>query len=79
MAMKIGGQKDPRRLSARNWRKFFAEAGFGLAVAEQRLRSIARQIATVAEDLSAQGCAGADKVLPTIRTSHQKLDSLRWE
>jgi serine/threonine-protein kinase HipA len=79
MAMKIGGERDPQRVSARNWRGFFKEAGIGQAGAQQRLHVTAVGITTAAEDLAGQGCAGANKILPIIRSNHQRLELLRWE
>ena len=79
MAMKIGGERDAQKLLVKNWRGFFKEAGIGQAVAQQRLLATADRILTAAEDLSGQGCAGAEKILPVIRAHHQRLKLLRWE
>ncbi len=44
MAMKIGGEREPSRLAAKHWKKFFDDAGLGISPAIKRLQSLSRQI-----------------------------------
>lgn len=78
MAMKLGGERDPRRVAAKNWRFFFDHAGIGQAVAQQRLRVTAERILATAEKLSREECQGTSAVLPVIRKNYDHLKSLRW-
>ena len=75
MAMKIGGQRDPKRLMARNWRVFFKEAEIGQAVALQRLRAINGRVMAAATKLLSEGCLGSEKILPIIEGNHRLLES----
>jgi len=76
MAMKIGGERDPRRLAAKNWRFFFDHAGIGQAVARQRLHGMADRILAAADKLSREECQGSDAVLPVIRQNYDHLKSM---
>lgn len=79
MAMKLGGERDPHRLSAKNWSFFFDHAGISHAIAQQRLRATAERILATAEKFSSEGCQGTAAVLPVIRKNHHHLKSLRWQ
>jgi serine/threonine-protein kinase HipA len=43
-AMKIGDERKPHRIFARNWLKFFKEAGVSPVVAEKRLKGLAQKV-----------------------------------
>jgi serine/threonine-protein kinase HipA len=79
MAMKLGGERDSRRLTTKNWRFFFDHAGIGQAAALRRLRVTADRIAKSADKLSREECEGVHSVLPIIQRNHERLKSLRWE
>jgi len=79
MAMKVGGEREPGKLEARNWRFFFDHADIGQAGAQQRLRAMTDRISAEADKLSSEGCAGVDAVLPVIRLNCGHLKSLRWQ
>lgn len=79
MAMKLGGERNPRRLSAKNWGFFFDHAGISHAIAQRRLRATVERILAAAEKLSREECQGASAVLPVIRKSYDHLHSLRWQ
>jgi len=79
MAMKLGGERDPRRFFEKNWRVFFEDAGIGQAVAQQRLRAMTERILAAADKLSREGCQGADEVLPVAQRNYDHLKSLRWQ
>lgn len=67
MAMKLGGEGDPRRLVTKNWRSFFDHAGIGHAAAQQRLLATADRILTSADHLAREECPGASAVLPIVQ------------
>ncbi len=75
MAMKLGGERDPRRLTARNWGFFFDHAGIGHAIAQRRLCATAERILAAAEKLSREECQGASAVIPVIRKNQNHLHS----
>ena len=77
MAMKVGGEREPRRLSAKNWRFFFDQAGVGQAVAQQRLKGMADRFLAAADKLSREECEGNNAVLPVIRQNYDHLKSMR--
>lgn len=76
MAMRLGDERDPQRLTTKNWRFFFDHAGISHAVAQQRLRATAERILGAAEKLSRDECQGADAVLPILQRNHTSLKSL---
>ena len=73
MAMKLGGERDPLRLTGRNWGFFFDEAGISHSVAQKRLRTTAERVLAEAEKLSGERCQGADAVLPIIRVHRTQI------
>lgn len=79
MAMKLGGERDPRRLAAKNWGFYFDNAGISHAIAQQRLRATAERILAAAEKLSHEHCPGASAVFPMVQLNYQNLRSLRWQ
>ncbi len=79
MAMKLGGERNPQRLAAKNWRFFFDHAGISHAVAQQRLRATAQRVLAAADKLSSEGCQGANAVAPVVHHRHGILKSLRWQ
>lgn len=78
MAMKIGDERKPSRIVARNWRKFFAEAGVGQSAAERRLLSLANRISEKAREMTEKDVAGARLVSPVVIAHCQQLLSLKW-
>ncbi len=76
MAMKLGGERDPHRLAAKNWGFFFDHAGIGHAIAQRRLRATAERILIAAEKLSREECQGAGAVLPILRRNYALLKTL---
>ncbi len=76
MAMKIGGERDPMRLTGKNWGLFFDEAGISHSVALKRLRTTAERVMIEAETLSNQQCPGAGAVLPIIQRHSRRLNPL---
>lgn len=79
MAMKLGGERDLRRLAAKNWGFFFDHAGISHAIAQQRLRATAERILAAAEKLSREECKGTSAVLPVIRKNYDHLHLLRLQ
>ena len=73
MAMKLGGERDPLRLTGKNWGFFFDHAGIGHSVAQKRLRSTAEHVLVEAEELSNAECPGAGAVLPIIRLHRTQI------
>ena len=47
MAMKIGGEKDPDRVSSKDWEKFISDVGMGRTAAFRRLQYISERTSTV--------------------------------
>jgi serine/threonine-protein kinase HipA len=73
MAMKLGGERDPLRLTGKNWGFFFDHAGISHAVAQRRLRATADRVLAEAEKLAGEQCQGADAVLLVVRRHHGLL------
>jgi len=71
MAMKIGGQRDPVRLTTRNWRAFFDETGLGHSTAGRRLRAIAGRLLQEAGAMAEM--PGAERVLPIVVENCQRF------
>lgn len=44
MAMKIGGEREPNRVTSKNWSKFFDDAGLGWTPARKRLLNLVVQV-----------------------------------
>ena len=79
MAMKLGGERNPRRLAAKNWGFFFDHAGISHAIAQRRLSTTAERILAAAEKLSRKECPGTSAVLPVIRKNYDHLHLLHWQ
>lgn len=79
MAMKVGGERNPQKLTARNWHLFFDLVGIGRAAAQQRLLTTAARIQAVAGELSKEACRGSKTVLPIIQNNSNRLKFLRWQ
>lgn len=73
MAMKLGGERDPRRLATKNWSFFFDQAGISHAIAQQRLRATAERILAAAEKLSQEQRQGATAVFPIVHRNYEDL------
>lgn len=73
MAMKIGGERDPLRLTGKNWGHFFDDAGMSHAAAKKRLSATADRVLAQAEALSKAECPGAGAVMPIIRLQQAGL------
>ncbi len=79
MAMKLGGERNPHKLAARNWGFFFNHAGISPAIAQQRLRATAERIRTTAEKLSREEYPGSTEVLPVLLKNYDHLNLPRRE
>ena len=77
MAMKIGGERDPMKLDATNWRTFYEQAGIGQAPARQRAMAVCTRVLEAAEALALENCAGFQTVLPIIREGFSRVSSMR--
>ena len=77
MAMKIGGERNPEKLGAKNWQAFYEQAGIGRAPARQRTMAVCARILDTAESLFLEDCPGAQMVLPIIREGAARSSSLR--
>ena len=78
LAMKIGDERNPLRLTAKNWRTFFDQAGIGQAQSRQRTLSMSDRILEAAENLAREDCPGAASVAPIVREACGRLRGLRW-
>ena len=76
MAMKIGGERDPTRVQAKNWRKFMQEAGLGEKAAMKRLLELARRVQSVAKGMIDSEAAGSKIVGPMVLANCQRLVKL---
>ncbi len=76
MAMKIGGERDPERVFARNWRKFFNDAGVSQAAAVKRLVGLAERVRKVTT--GADSDAVAATVLPVVIQNCERLIHEKW-
>jgi serine/threonine-protein kinase HipA len=77
MAMKIGGERNPEKLRAKNWHAFYEQAGIGQAPARQRTIAVCNRVLETAESLLLEDCPGAQMVLPIIREGAARISSLR--
>ena len=78
LAMKIGDERSPLRLTDKNWRSFFEQAGIGQAQAHQRTLSINDSIMEATENLAREDCPGAATVAPLVSELCGRLRGLRW-
>ncbi len=78
MAMKIGDERNPARVLARNWHKFFKEIGFGQSAAQKRLLNMVAVVRESAQALAEAGTEGATAVTPIVLANCQRLNSIRW-
>ena len=78
LAMKIGDERSPLRLTDKNWRSFFEQAGIGQAQARQRTLSINDSIMEATENLAREDCLGAATVAPLVSELSERLRGLRW-
>lgn len=78
LAMKIGDERSPLRLTAKNWRLFFEQAGIGQAQARQRTLALSNRILEAADKLAHEDCAGAATIAPIVRESCSRLHAVRW-
>jgi hypothetical protein len=76
--MKIGDERNPLRLTGKNWRAFFEQAGIGQAQSRQRTLSMSDRILEAAENLAREDCPGAATVAPIVREACERLRGLRW-
>lgn len=79
LAMKVGDERRPSRIAARNWRKFFKEAGIGFAPAVRRLLDLTSRVQREAQAMRAEGAPGAESVCPIMEIRCQHLLSQNWE
>jgi serine/threonine-protein kinase HipA len=78
LAMKIGDERNPVRLTAKNWHSFFEQAGIGQALARLRALSVSARVLKAAENLVREDCLGATTVAPIVRQACGRLRGLRW-
>jgi len=78
MAMKIGGERNAKKINAKNWHLFFEDAAIGQAVAQQRLLFLNGRILAAAKTLFEKGCPGAESVFPVVKENAEQLAQLRW-
>lgn len=64
MAMSIGKERDPRRLTGKHWAKFFDDTGLNPTLAARELKRLAQTVL---------------KVLPAVEVSHAHLPALVQE
>ena len=79
MAMKIGDERKPPRVLARNWRKLFKEIGFGQSAAQKRLLNLVAVVGESAQAMAEAGVEGAAAVTPIVFANCQRLNSILWE
>jgi serine/threonine-protein kinase HipA len=77
MAMKIGGERNPEKLGAKNWPAFYEQAGIGQAPARQRTLAVCTRVLESAESLALKKCPGSKAVLPIIREGAARISNLR--
>ena len=78
LAMKIGDERKPSRIVARNWRKFFTDAGIGFAPAVRRLLELASRVQRETQAMAEEGFSGAGLVSPIVNARCQHLLSQEW-
>ncbi len=78
LAMKIGNERSPLRLTAKHWSTFFDQAGISQAQSRQRTLSMSDRILEAAENLAREDCPGAATVALIVREACGRLRGLRW-
>lgn len=78
LAMKIGDERSPLRLTAKNWRSFFDQAGISQAQARQRSLAVSDRVLEAAENLAREHCPGAASIVPIVRELCDRLHAVRW-
>jgi hypothetical protein len=76
--MKIGDERSPLRLTAKNWRLFFEQVGIGQAQARQRTLALSNRVLEAADKLAHEDCPGAASVAPIVQEACGRLRGLRW-
>ena len=79
MAMKIGDERKPARVVARNWHKFFKEIGFGQSAAQKRLLNMVAVVRERAQAMAEEATEGGAAVAPVVLANCQRLNSIGWE
>ena len=79
LAMKIGDERKPSQIHARDWQKFFKEVGFGNAVAQQRLSALAERVLSETEKIAGVTGIAPEQVVAVIRANCQRVLSERWK
>lgn len=72
MAMKIGGEKHPDRLFAKNWESFIKEIGFSLPAAKKRMLGLVEKVKTSISRLSPD-FPGHSSISPLILENCESL------
>lgn len=75
MAMRIGGERDPQRLTAKNWSAFFDRTGMSRASAQRRLLATANRVLASARQLAHEKHLGSDVILPIVQENFVRLTS----
>lgn len=73
MAMRIGGERDPQRLNAKNWSAFFDRTGMSRASAQRRLLATANRVLASAHQLTHEKHLGSDVILPIVQENFARL------
>lgn len=79
LAMKIGEERKPSQIHARNWQKFFKEVRFGNAAAQQRVYSLAERVVNEIQDMAEERLVTPSEVIDVIRANCQRVLSERWK
>ncbi|MFT3991950.1 MAG: type II toxin-antitoxin system HipA family toxin [Luteolibacter sp.] len=74
-AMKIGDERQPDRVAAKNWLKFFGEAGVGPAIAKKRLLSLAQRVGGIVREMD-QSYPGWKSVSPIVLRNCARVGAL---
>ena len=78
MAMKIGDERKPDRVFAKNWRMFLKDAGIGQSAAERRLMNVVRHVQQQAQAMAEKAMQGTQDVALVVAANYQRLLSLSW-
>jgi len=78
MAMKIGGNRNPLKLTSENWVDFFKHAGITSSQARQRAQGFCLSVAESSQSLCRENCPGADAVGQIVRESCARFSAVKW-
>jgi len=78
LAMKIGDERTPSRIFAKDWRKFFKAAEFGQSTAVQRIQSVASRILRETQAMLEKDIPGSKEISPLVLEKCHRLIALDW-